>query len=295
MKAQEKQHQDNPKGGSTMKLDVEKTLKKKAWKGEEVGRLLMASLIHDIRHSKDADYKPILEQSEFNVMASSLKTKRDCYVLKVYSKLYESLAYLSNQSQLYMQQIWHGCYRYMLSIYQCTYAELEQGQILESKVEWKPIFDRYYLDKLPKDKKYHDFLRSEMLGCVRIIKLAYRYIISYNLVVGILGKAYAIDEAEALKLTCISQAEEKFEAINDLRSYLLENLSGTPKEKQRKKKMLDEFLLPLDYSAWQIPQNVISSTEKYLIGLKFKENAASAVFQRKLDSLVRKIAGTEED
>lgn len=278
-----------------MKLDVEKTLKKKALKGEEVGRLLMASLIHDIRHSEDADYKPFLEQSEFNAMASSLKTKRDCYVLKVYSKLYESLAYLFNKSQLYMQQILHGCYRYMLHIYRCTYAELEQGQILESKVEWKPIFDEYYLDQLPKNKKYHDFMRKEMLGCVRIIKLAYRYIISYNLVVGILGKAYAIDEAEALKQTCISQAEERFEGINSLRSYLLENLSGPPKEKQQKKKMLDEFLLPLDYSAWQIPQDVISSTEKYLSGLKFREDAASAVFQRKLDSLIRKIAGTEAD
>lgn len=295
MKAQEKQHQDDPKGGSTMKLDVEKMLKKKAWKGEEVGKLLMASLIHDIRHSKDADYKPLFKQSEFDAMAISLKTERDCYVLRVYSKLYESLAYLFNISQLYMQQVLHGCYRYMLHIYRCTYAELEQGQILEGNKEWKPILDEYYLDQLPKNKKYHDFLRSEMLGCVKIMKQAYRYIISYNLVVGILGKAYYIDEAEALKQTCISQVEERFEGINSLRSYLLENLSGTPKEKQLKKKMLDEFLLPLDYSAWQIPQDVISSAEKYLIGLKFSEDAAGAVFQRKLDSLVRKIAGTEED
>lgn len=274
-----------------MGLNVTKILNKRVWTGEEVGKLLMASLTHDIKHSAEPDHKPLFDQKDYARMSSNLKTQRDCFILHVYSTLYESLMTLFNKSQLLIQQILHGYYRYLTHIHICTYAELEQSRIQACKTDWKPILDGFTLEKLQNDEEFYDFTKREIIGCVKLMEHAYRYICAYNIVVETLGEVYSIDGIEALKQKGVSDAQGRFQAVNDLRTYLLNHLSGTQEEKRRKKEMLDEFLHPIEYRAWQLSPDAISSAKEHLKGIGFRNDAARELFQRELDAFIRNLAG----
>ena len=48
-----------------MAKSIDSLLKKKGWSGEEVGKALIASVIHDVKHRGEPDFKPLFSQSDF--------------------------------------------------------------------------------------------------------------------------------------------------------------------------------------------------------------------------------------
>ena len=67
-----------------MAKNIDSLLNKKGWTGEEVGKALIASLIHDIRHQSEPDFQPLFSPSDFEKMENSLKSDRDYTVYGVY-------------------------------------------------------------------------------------------------------------------------------------------------------------------------------------------------------------------
>lgn len=108
-----------------MAININRLLKKKGWSGIEVGKALVASVIHDIRHGQEKDFKPLFSQSDFARMESSISTQGDFIAYSVYRELYESILTLHNKAQSFFQQVHHGYYRYLNTANNCILAERE--------------------------------------------------------------------------------------------------------------------------------------------------------------------------
>lgn len=106
-----------------MARKIDSLLNKKGWTGVEVGKALVASIIHDIRHQSEPDYKPLFSQSDFDKMESSLNTERDYLAYGVYRDLYSGLIDAYNRGQGQHQQFYNGYYRYAMHLKNCTVAE----------------------------------------------------------------------------------------------------------------------------------------------------------------------------
>lgn len=106
-----------------MARKIDSLLNKKGWTGVEVGKALVASIIHDIRHQSEPDYKPLFSQSDFDKMESSLNTERDYLAYGVYRDLYSGLIDAYNRGQGQHQQFYNGYYRYAMYLKDCTVAE----------------------------------------------------------------------------------------------------------------------------------------------------------------------------
>ena len=109
-----------------MALNINKLLLKKGWTGAEVGKLLMASVIDDIKHHGDPDHKPLFTQAQYERMATNLRTERDSITLRAYVSLHESTLQLFNKAQGLHQQLWHGYYRRLNVVQNCMLATEEQ-------------------------------------------------------------------------------------------------------------------------------------------------------------------------
>lgn len=274
-----------------MAININKLLLKKGWKGAEVGRLLMASMLHDIKHYQEPDYKPLFTQAQYERMASNLSTQRDYMVLDVYSTLYDSVSTLYNKAGMLMQQAWHGYYRYIMHISSTMWAEQEQRQMtLTATEEWQPVLADYTLAHLCTDDDYMVFIKSELAGCVNLMRHAYSYIYAYNLVIEMLGELYDIDGIEALQSNGIDTIAERAEAVNALIAQLFENTSGTPAEVKKKRKKLEGFLQPIECSAWQPSPDAIEAVKESLKELGLSREAIAALAQRPLDATISKLA-----
>ena len=106
-----------------MARKIDSLLNKKGWTGVEVGKALVASIIHDIRHQGEPDYKPLFSQSDFDKMESGLNTERDYLAYGVYRDLYSGLIDAYNRGQGQRQQFYNGYYRYAMHLKDCTVAE----------------------------------------------------------------------------------------------------------------------------------------------------------------------------
>ena len=106
-----------------MARTIDSLLKKKSWTGVEVGKALVASIVHDIKHQSEPDYKPLFSQSDFDKMESSLNTDRDYLAYGVYRDIYSGLIDAFNRGQAQHQQFYNGYYRYAMYLKDCATAE----------------------------------------------------------------------------------------------------------------------------------------------------------------------------
>lgn len=106
-----------------MARNIDSLLNKKGWTGVEVGKALVASIIHDIRHQSDPDYKPLFSQTDFDKMEQSLSTDRDYLAYGVYRDIYSGLINAFNRGQGQYQQFYNGYYRYLMYLKDASMAE----------------------------------------------------------------------------------------------------------------------------------------------------------------------------
>lgn len=99
-----------------MANNIKNLLSKKGWTGTEVGKALVASIIHDIRHQSEPGYKPLFSQSDFDKMESSLNTERDYLAYGVYRDIYSGLIDAYNRGQGLYQQFYNGYFRYLMHL-----------------------------------------------------------------------------------------------------------------------------------------------------------------------------------
>lgn len=107
-----------------MTRKIDSLLNKKGWAGVEVGKALVASIVHDIRHQGEPDYRPLFTQQDFDKMEQSLSTERDYLAYGVYRDIYSGLIDAFNRGQGQYQQFYNGYYRYLMYLKNTLDAEM---------------------------------------------------------------------------------------------------------------------------------------------------------------------------
>lgn len=90
------------------KYQLDKLLKKKGWTGKEVGQLLIASMLNDIKQLGQGKKTPLFSQADFEKMESSLNSDFDYLSYGVYRELYSSIIDSYNRGQGLCQQFYNG-------------------------------------------------------------------------------------------------------------------------------------------------------------------------------------------
>lgn len=104
-------------------------LKKKGWTGKEVGQLLIASMLNDIKQQKQEEKTPLFSQSDFEKMESSLTSDRDYISYGVYRDLYSSIIDSFNRGQGLYQQFYNGFSRLFTELREVENADNAQKSI----------------------------------------------------------------------------------------------------------------------------------------------------------------------
>lgn len=99
-----------------MPNNIDNLLKKKGWTGKEVGKLLIASMLNDIKNHGNPDAQPLFSQKDFERMESSLTSDSDYTIYGVYRDLYSSIIDIFNWGQSLSQQFYNGYYRLLATL-----------------------------------------------------------------------------------------------------------------------------------------------------------------------------------
>ena len=108
---------------------LKKLLKKKGWTGKEVGQLLIASILNDIKQQGQGDKNPLFSQSDFEKMESSLTSDKDCISYGVYRDLYSSIIDGFNRGQALYQQFYNGFFHLLTEFREVQNADNAQKDI----------------------------------------------------------------------------------------------------------------------------------------------------------------------
>lgn len=105
------------------KYQLDKLLKKKGWTGKEVGQLLIASMLNDIKQQGQGEKTPLFSQADFEKMESSLNSDFDYLSYGVYRELYSSIIDSYNRGQGLYQQFYNGFSRLFLMLREVQIAD----------------------------------------------------------------------------------------------------------------------------------------------------------------------------
>lgn len=118
-----------------MAKGIDRLLAKKGWTGEEVGKALLASLIHSAQHINEPDHKPLFSQDDFNRMENSLHTENDYMVYGVYRDLYGAILDSFNTGQGLYQQFHNGYSRFYNVVSEC----IQSDEAIKAMDESQPL------------------------------------------------------------------------------------------------------------------------------------------------------------
>ena len=111
---------------------VTRLLKKKGWTGKEVGQLLIASMLNDIKQLGQEEKTPLFTQAEFENIENTLNTEKDFLTYGVYRDLYSSIIDSYNRGQGIFQQFFNGFSRFFSELQLLERAEEAQGSMDET-------------------------------------------------------------------------------------------------------------------------------------------------------------------
>lgn len=103
--------------------NIDRLLKKKGWTGAELGKLLIASMLNDIKTGGDPA-RALFSQKDFESMEKTLTTDRDFLEYGVYSTLYSALTDAFNKGQGLYQQFYNGFQRAFTELTECYHADM---------------------------------------------------------------------------------------------------------------------------------------------------------------------------
>lgn len=109
--------------------NINRLLKKKGWTGEEVGKLLIASMLNDIKQQGQAEKTPLFSQQDFEKIENSLTSDRDYLTYGVYRDLYSSIIDSFNRGQGIYQQFYNGFSRLLLEFMEVQNADKAQASL----------------------------------------------------------------------------------------------------------------------------------------------------------------------
>lgn len=103
--------------------NIDRLLNKKGWTGADLGKLLIASMLNDVKQQGQGEKTPLFSQSDFEKMESSLTSDSDYIVYGVYRDLYRSIIDSFNRGQGLYQQFYNGFQRAFTEFTECYHAD----------------------------------------------------------------------------------------------------------------------------------------------------------------------------
>lgn len=99
-----------------MAREINSLLNKTTWKGEEVGRAVILSFIHDYENRGNPKAKPLFTQADMNRMSNGLASDYDGKVYNQYVTLHNGIVEEYNRAQGLYQQAQNGYYRMLIRL-----------------------------------------------------------------------------------------------------------------------------------------------------------------------------------
>ena len=237
---------------------VEKLLKKDSWTGKEVGQILMASLVNDMKHQRGMQTNEELFEIDLQTMERSLTTKQDMITYNVYADLFRSVSLHYISGRAYFHQFNNG-YNNLLS---------RLKRLKEAYEDRKTVEDFFAKKTLPQ------FSENNLLGHFQtrfseivqeaerkelgeyVDKLIYptlSYLYAYNALIGILEKVYEVEELEDTAVYGIDALEDSIDNFNLLLHQFREEL----KNDSASTEIVDKLFQPLQFEKFKPSQKVI--------------------------------------
>lgn len=111
------------------KYQFDKLLKKKSWTGKEVGKLLIASMLNDIKQLGQKEKTLLFSQSDFEKIESSITSDRDYITYGVYRDLYTAIIDSFNRGQSLYQQFYNGFHRLLFELRETQNTDTAQANM----------------------------------------------------------------------------------------------------------------------------------------------------------------------
>jgi hypothetical protein len=92
-------------------MNIKQILKKNSWKGEEIGKILIHTLVDNFLSNLEPKHKPAITMEDINTMRDSIKSPNERRIYNEYITLYNTLLDLFNMNETQAQQIHHGFFR----------------------------------------------------------------------------------------------------------------------------------------------------------------------------------------
>lgn len=120
-----------------------------------------------------------------------------------------------------------------------------------------------------------------------LISPAIRYLLAYNTFLDILSANYDVPDIEAGKID-LDRLEDKIDAFNKLLYVAFESMSGSRKEKRRKRKLLQDYFAPIDWSSLKPAEENVNKVSEQLENLGYSREAAASlkVFDNYINALM---------
>ena len=106
---------------------IDRITSKRGWTGEEVGRILIKSFLHDMGAEDREDR--LFTQEDFDIMVRGLKNPADIQTYNVFVAIRNALLAAYSQAQGYFQQLCNGFYRSGMFLQGAMYADRTEGRI----------------------------------------------------------------------------------------------------------------------------------------------------------------------
>ena len=237
---------------------VEKLLKKDSWTGKEVGQILMASLVNDMKHQRGMQTNEELFEIDLQTMERSLTTKQDMITYNVYADLFRSVSLHYISGRAYFHQFNNGYYHLLSAL----------KQIKEAYKNIKTV-EAFFAKETPSQLSENSLLKHFQTRFDEIVqeaeckelgeyvdKLIYptlSYIYAYNALIGILEKIYDVEELKDTAVYGIEPLEDSIKNFNLLLCQFREDL----KNDSASTEIVDKLFQPLQFEKFKPSPKVI--------------------------------------
>lgn len=146
-----------------MTLKINTLLNKKKWRGEEVGRALIISLVSEWAARGNPNKKPVFTQEDIDRMKAGLMSEQEGKKYNQYIDLYNGLLSLLNHQTAREQQFFHGFYRVLGSVQSAAQVEdirdvLKKTPIIVTEKQYKETMDKVRAQHAAFVESYHDLI-----------------------------------------------------------------------------------------------------------------------------------------
>lgn len=179
-------------------------LRRKKLKGEEVGRALLESLVHDYHQRGNPKSNALFTQQELTQMVAMLPSEYERGIYSTYACLYDELVSLFRQSQGMLQQLQHGLFRLTVRIDTANRVEqLVCGLTIDVPVkardELASQIHTYFIEDFESIAKRPELRKELRAARDELVLPAYTWLIGYNAMLDIYAKGVSIPLLHTLR------------------------------------------------------------------------------------------------